>query len=120
MLLAACLTCLQPLRAASKVEPKIDTETPLEITGSNPRGSLSAGTFKMDKVTMRQGATTTIRAAEAAARGLKGDDSPSTWDLSGTVHIEFNNVVLDADSFVMKGTKLQPDSIWLGNPAREL
>jgi non-ribosomal peptide synthetase-like protein len=30
------------------------------------------------------------------------------------------NVVLDADAFLMKGSRAEPDSIWQGNPARQI
>jgi hypothetical protein len=31
-----------------------------------------------------------------------------------------DNVVLDADSFLMKGSLAESNSIWQGNPAREM
>jgi non-ribosomal peptide synthetase-like protein len=30
------------------------------------------------------------------------------------------NVILDADAFLMKGSRAEPDSIWQGNPARQI
>jgi len=102
---------------APKVEPRIDTDTPVEIDGKNARGNLVAGTFRMDDVTMRQGPSTTVRAATAAAR--KGNDNSSTWDLTGGVHIEFSNVVLDADSAtVVFGNRQISTASVQGKPAR--
>jgi non-ribosomal peptide synthetase-like protein len=64
--------------------------------------SLEDGVFKSDYVRIGKG---------------------STLGVNSFVHYGVDmgeNVLLDADSFVMKGTKLQPDGIWQGNPAREL
>jgi lipopolysaccharide transport protein LptA len=97
LLLAALLLCLQPVLAA-KVEPRIDKETQLEIEGVNVQHNLNAGTLRARGVTITQGSTMTIRAAVANGRGLKEGYGNSSWDLSGGIHIEFNNVVLDADS----------------------
>lgn len=116
-LIAATLLCLQPTLAA-KVEPRIDTETELKVEGNNPQGDLNKGTLRMSDVVIRQGPTTTIRAAEARARGLK-DDGGTTWDLSGGIHIEFSNVVLDADSATVAFSSQRIISVRVqGKPAR--
>jgi lipopolysaccharide transport protein LptA len=113
------LVSAQPAQApqAPKVAPKIDTDTPVDIDGKNARGNLATGTFRLDDVTMRQGPATTVRAATAAAR--KGSDNNSTWDLTGGVHIEFSNVVLEADSATVVFGNRQISTVSVqGKPAR--
>ena len=97
LLLTGLLLCLQPVLAA-KVEPRIDKETPLEIDGTNVQHNLNTGTLRARDVTITQGPGTTIRAAVANGRGLKNGYDNSTWELSGAIHIEFDNLVLDADT----------------------
>jgi lipopolysaccharide transport protein LptA len=97
LLLAACLLCLQTALAA-KAEPRLDKETPLDITGETVKSDLNAGTLRMGNVTITQGPALTIRAALANGRGLKEGYDNSSWDFSGSVHIEFDGAVIDADN----------------------
>jgi len=97
LLLAACLLCLQTALAA-KAEVRVDKETPLDITGEDIKHDLNTGTLRMRNSTITQGTATTIRAALANGRGLKEGYDNSSWDLSGSVHIEFESAVIDADS----------------------
>src|SRR6478735_7786810 len=97
LLLTGLLLCLQPVLAA-KVEPRIDKETPLEIAGTNMQHNLNTGTLRARDVTITQGPETTIRAAVANGRGLKNGFDNSSWELSGAIHIEFDDLVLEADA----------------------
>jgi non-ribosomal peptide synthetase-like protein len=64
--------------------------------------SLEDGIFKSDYINVGKGATIGVNAF--VHYGVTMNE----------------NVVLDADSFLMKGSQAAQDSIWQGNPAREI
>jgi len=88
---------LSPAFAAS---PTVDKKTPIDWKEGEKhcfRADFNAGTLTLCDVTLTQGSTTRITAEHASAKGLS-DNNNGEWLLTGTVHIEFNNVILDADS----------------------
>jgi non-ribosomal peptide synthetase-like protein len=64
--------------------------------------SLEDGVFKSDRISVGRGCTVGMNSVVHYGVEMK------------------ENAILDADSFLMKGSTAQPDSIWQGNPAREL
>jgi len=82
-----------------QVKATIDRKTPIEIKeGKGCFGAnLTAGTLTACDVTLTQGPNTRITAEHAAAKGL-ADDNNGEWKLTGKVHVEFDNAILDADS----------------------
>lgn len=83
--------------------------------------NLNAGTQQLEQdVTLRQAPDTLIRADKAEGSNLPdGDYDNGHWKLSGQVHIEFNGVVLDADSATVAFADGRIRSInVLGKPAR--
>jgi lipopolysaccharide transport protein LptA len=118
LLIASLLLCLQPVLAA-KVEPRIDKETPLEIAGTNMQHNLNTGTLRARDVTITQGPETTIRAAVANGRGLKNGFDNSSWELSGAIHIEFDDLVLEADAATVVFSEQRIATVHVqGKPAR--
>lgn len=100
LLLVAGLLQLPQADAAAVLDraAQVDRATPIDVQGRNPRWNVKPDTFELSDVTLRQGTATLIRAAEAAAQGLTESSDNSRWELTGAVHIEFNDAVLDADS----------------------
>jgi lipopolysaccharide transport protein LptA len=94
LLLTVACAGLMPARSATTV----DTETPISFTGFIRNVNIHDGTMQAREIVLQQGAATQIRAAEAAVEGMSGGGyENSRWQLTGKVHIEFNNAVLDAD-----------------------
>lgn len=88
---------LTPVLAAS---PTLDKKTPIDWAEGKKHCfhlDSKAGTITLCDVTLTQGATTRITADHASAKGLS-DNNNGEWLLTGSVHIEFDNVILDADS----------------------
>lgn len=96
---AALLWIAGTLSSALAAAPTLDSKTPIELrTGKNCfSANLTAGTLKACDVTLSQGSNTRINAAQASAKGLS-DNNNGEWELTGKVHLEFDNAILDADS----------------------
>jgi hypothetical protein len=116
MALLAGLSLLTPAGAAQHTAPV--TEANIDVEGSTPKVNLNAGTWMMRDVTLRQGPGTLIRAQETSASGLSESYQNSQWEFKGTVHIEFNGAVLDADSAVAQfaDNRIQQVRV-MGSPA---
>jgi lipopolysaccharide transport protein LptA len=92
--LLSVLGSLSPVLAAT---PAIDPRTPITLeAGGDLQANLNTGTLEARDITLRQG-TTVITAAHGSAKNLT-ESYNGQWELTGKVHIEFNNAVLDADS----------------------
>jgi len=108
--LAALLSIAGAVSSALAAVPTLDSKTPIEFkTGkgcfsANP----DAGTLQACDVTLTQGPTTRITADQGSAKGLS-DRNNGEWELTGKVHIEFDNAVLDADraTVTFAGDRLQ-------------
>jgi lipopolysaccharide transport protein LptA len=96
----AALLIAGALNPAFAASPTVDKKTPIDWKEGEKhcfRADFNAGTLTLCDVTLTQGSTTRITAEHASAKGLS-DNNNGEWLLTGTVHIEFNNVILDADS----------------------
>lgn len=95
----ACLAAQPPTRAAS---PSDRIGTILSRVGTITHGGLNAnfeaGTFSMRKVVLRQEGGTLISADEVSVSGAEGEFDNSQWELRGTVHVEYEGAVVDADA----------------------
>lgn len=69
----------------------------IEVEGRNPVMNLNAGTLEMRDVRLQQDPGTVIEARQTAASGIAGGYENSRWEFTGTVHIEFDGAILDAD-----------------------
>jgi lipopolysaccharide transport protein LptA len=56
------------------------------------------GTLHARNVILRQAPSTLISAAETSARGLAESYENSHWEFKGSVHIEYEGTILDADA----------------------
>lgn len=98
-IIAAALLIAGGLSSLLAAVPALDKKTPIDFKGGEGcfRLNTNAGTLESCDVTLRQGPNTLITAKRASAKGLVGNNN-GEWDLTGSVHIEFDNAVLDADS----------------------
>lgn len=113
------LSVVGALSPAFTATPAIDPRTPINLeTGKNCfSANLNTGTLDACDITLRQG-TTMITAARASARNLT-ENYNGQWDLTGKVHIEFNNAVLDADSATVNFASDRLQTVHVkGAPAR--
>src|SRR5690349_13584665 len=87
------------LSSALAAAPTLDKKTPIDYKGGAGcfRLNPNAGTLETCDITLTQGPGTLITAKRATAKGLS-ENNNGEWSLTGSVHIEFNNAVLDADS----------------------
>jgi lipopolysaccharide export system protein LptA len=95
----ACLVTLPPTQAAA---PSERIGTILSRVGTITHGGLNAnfgaGTFSMQKVVLRQEGGTLISADEVSVSGAEGEFDNSQWELRGSVHVEYEGAVVDADA----------------------
>jgi lipopolysaccharide transport protein LptA len=96
---AALLSIAGALSSALAATPTLDSKTPIDFKSGKGcfRANFTAGTLTSCDVILTQGPSTRITADQASAKGLL-DDYNGEWVLTGKVHIEFNNAILDADS----------------------
>lgn len=88
----------------------------IQIEGSNLRTNLNDGTSSLDNVTLRQGKEILIKATSSSWMEKAAGDSE--WTLTGKVHVEFRDAVLDADKATVIFTDGQTSSIRVqGAPA---
>jgi len=95
-MLAGCgvLACLEPSLAARAPTADIEVQNKGRVSWN-----FNAGTQLLEQdVELRQAPDTLIRADKAEGSNLQeGNKDNGHWKLSGSVHIEFNGAVLDAD-----------------------
>jgi lipopolysaccharide transport protein LptA len=95
---AAMLSIAGALSSALAAAPTVDTKTPIDFESKGRfSANLTAGTLQSSDIILTQGPNTRITADLASAKGLSGDNN-GEWELTGKVHIVFDNAVLDADS----------------------
>ena len=70
-----------------------------QVDGHNLRANVNAGTFALDDIELSQTGGTRITARKANATGPDFDNA--RYDLNGEVHIEYQDVVLDASTAVV-------------------
>jgi lipopolysaccharide export system protein LptA len=99
-LVVSCLFAQQLAHPAQQqAQPAgIRSRSNVQIEYEGIKGTFSGGSLTMRKVSMRQGEGTLIRAEEGSVTGIEGDFDNSHLQLSGTVHVEFDGAVLDADT----------------------
>lgn len=90
---------------------------PIQIGGLNPRFNFSDSTFSLEDVTLSQGKD--IRIVAKQAHWLDKGQGDSDWNLTGAVHIEFRDAILDADAakIVFSDGELETVNVQ-GAPAR--
>lgn len=82
-----------PTGRAGTIASRIGT-----ISHERLNGNFGAGTFSMLKVVLQGDDGTLIRADEVSVSGAEGEFDNSQWELRGTVHVEYEGAVLDADA----------------------
>lgn len=95
-LAAAVAHCMLAVPAIAAQAPTPD----IDVKGSDLEGNISSGTFSLRELVVTQPpSSTVIRADHASVRGLQGSGgfNNTNWDLQGTVHVEYEGTVLDAD-----------------------
>jgi lipopolysaccharide transport protein LptA len=112
LITAGALLALLPGYAA------VDKQSVIKVSGENWTMHAN-GTMTMKQVELLQAPNTVIRADQTDASGLNDGPEDSRWELAGAVHIEFDDVVLDADTAIAVFADNRLQSILLnGTPAR--
>lgn len=91
----------------------------VRIEYAQSEGVFSAGTIKMTSVTLTQGEGTVIKADEGSVSNVEGDFDNAQWQLTGSVHVEFEGAVVDADTAVVTFSAGRLTAVRVrGTPAR--
>lgn len=99
LVVLACLVALPLTRAAAPAQragtifSRVGT-----ITHDRLVANFEAGTFSMRNVVLRQEGGTLISADEVSVSGAEGEFDNSQWELRGSVHVEYEGAVVDADA----------------------
>jgi lipopolysaccharide transport protein LptA len=69
------------------------------VEGTHTIWNFDAGTIQFEQFVLSQAPATLIRAGKASSTGVSaGNNDNSNWNLTGPVHVEYQQAVLDADS----------------------
>lgn len=118
VVVAALLSVTGALSPAPAAVPTFDSKTPIEFQTGKNCFSTNFKTLTACDLILTQGANTRITADFATAKGLS-DDNNGVWELTGKVHIVFDDAVLDADgaTVVFSDNRLQKVHV-KGAPSR--
>lgn len=111
---AAALSCLVAAIAA------VPSGGNVQVAGDNLRTNMRGeDSMLLDKVTLRQTPNTRITADKAEGTRLSDNNNNGRWNLTGNVHVEHNDTILDANNAVVvfAGGRLQSVEVQ-GGPAR--
>jgi len=116
---APVLICLVALLCMLQTHAAPAPAGPVQVKWAELRAERDDGTMSMDGIVITQMQGTLIRARKAEGAELSNNFDNGRWALTGQVHIEYEDFVLDADAATVVFTNRLIQSIQVqGGPAR--